>query len=299
MSICILNKENSKSKSCLPETFIKELQKDVLQTEHNSADKIVKELAKKTNCTNISNIQDTEMCILNKLNKQTQDKDKRDDITEAIITYFKPITKSYDKNHWLNNSEIDQIQHQFKSLFPGYYYSNIHMIDLVMFNPEYSDVINYDIKCIKDINFIDECKKENNILTYNGDMKNFGIVFNTDVSSGGGIHWFSIFIDFSSDSTDKTYNIEYFNSSGYDIRNKAFKQYFVNFADEITREVKKCIFVKVTDIQHQRSDTANCGSYALFYIWKRLNGTPYSYFSENKIKDEHMEEFRKFLYRLH
>jgi hypothetical protein len=73
----------------------------------------------------------------------------------------------------------------------------------------------------------------------------------------------------------------------------------LNLADEITREVKKCNFIKVTDIQHQREDTANCGSYALFYIWKRLNGTPYSYFAENKIKDEHMEEFRKFLYRLH
>jgi hypothetical protein len=67
----------------------------------------------------------------------------------------------------------------------------------------------------------------------------------------------------------------------------------------LTREVKKCNFVKVTDIQHQREDTANCGSYALFYIWKRLNGIPYTYFAENKIKDEHMEEFRKFLYRLH
>ena len=299
MSICILNKESGKTKSCLPDTFIKELQKDVLQTEHNSADKITKELAKKTNCTNSSNIQDTEMCILNKLNKQIQDKDKKDDIKKAIITYFKPITKSYDKNHWLNNSEIDQIQHQFKSLFPGYYYSNIHMIDLVMFNPEHSNSINYDIQCIKDINFIDECKKENNMLTYNGDMKNFGIVCNTDVSSGGGIHWFSIFIDFSSSDENSPYNIVYFNSSGYDIRNKTFKKYFVNLADEITREVKKCNFIKVTDIQHQRSDTANCGSYALFYLWKRLNGTPYSYFAENKIKDEHMEEFRKFLYRLH
>jgi len=292
MSICILDK---KSKSCLPVPIIQKLQKDILHTEHNSTDKIIKELANKTDCPVTDNIQNTEICVLNKLNKQIHDKDKKDDIKKTIITYFKPITKSYDKNHWLNNTEIDQIQHQFQTLFNGYYYSNIHMIDLVMFNPVHSDLITYDIKCIKDINFVKECKKEENILTYNGDLKNFGIVCNTDMSSGGGIHWFSIFIDFSSDSS---YNIEYFNSSGYDIRNKSFKQYFINLADEITREVKKCNFVKVTDIQHQREDTANCGSYALFYLWKRLNRTPYSYFSENKIKDEHMEEFRKFLYRL-
>lgn len=298
MSICILNKDSSKSKTCLPAPIIKNLQKDILKTDYNSADKIIKELANKTECPITNNVQDMEICVLNKLNKKLEDKEKKANIKTAIITYFKPITKSYDKNHWLNNSEIDQIQHQFKTLFPGYYYSNIHMIDLVMFNPKHSDVIDYDIKCIKDINFIDECKKENNIFTYNGDLKNFGIVFNTDVSSGGGIHWFSIFMDFSLDNNE-SYNIEYFNSSGYDIRNKAFKQYFINLADEITREVKKCNFIKVTDIQHQRADTANCGSYSLFYIWKRLNKTPYSYFANNKIKDEHMEEFRKFLYRLH
>ena len=61
MSICILNKESDKTKSCLPDTFIKELQKDVLQTEHNSTDKIIKELAKKTNCATTSNIQYTEI----------------------------------------------------------------------------------------------------------------------------------------------------------------------------------------------------------------------------------------------
>jgi hypothetical protein len=293
MSICILNKE---TKSCLPVPIIKKLQSDILDTDYNSSEKIIKELAIKTDCSINNGIQNTELCILNKLNKKVNDKETKLNIKKAIITYFKPITKSYDKNHWLNNSEIDQVQHQLKTLFPGYYYSNIHMIDLVMFNPTHENIIDYNIKCIKDINFIDECKRENNFLTYNGDLKNYGIVCNTDLSSGGGIHWFSIFIDFTSDSS---YNIEYFNSSGYDIRNKRFKEYFLNLADEITREVTQCNFIKVTDIQHQREDTANCGSYALFYIWKRLNGTPYSYFAENKIKDEHMEEFRKFLYRLH
>jgi hypothetical protein len=293
MSICILNKE---TKSCLPVPIIKKLQSDILDTDYNSSEKIIKELAIKTDCSINNGLQNTELCILNKLNKKVNDKETKLNIKKAIITYFKPITKSYDKNHWLNNSEIDQVQHQLKTLFPGYYYSNIHMIDLVMFNPTHENIIDYNIKCIKDINFIDECKRENNFLTYNGDLKNYGIVCNTDLSSGGGIHWFSIFIDFTSDSS---YNIEYFNSSGYDIRNKKFKEYFLNLADEITREVTQCNFIKVTDIQHQREDTANCGSYALFYIWKRLNGTPYSYFAENKIKDEHMEEFRKFLYRLH
>ena len=65
------------------------------------------------------------------------------------------------------------------------------------------------IKPITEINFIDELKKNNSNFTYNGELKNFGVVINTDLSTNGGIHWFSIFIDF----TVTPITIEYFNSS--------------------------------------------------------------------------------------
>jgi|LauGreDrversion4_2_1035121.scaffolds.fasta_scaffold03669_1 hypothetical protein len=300
MSICILNQE---SKSCLPVKVITALQQEILPTNNKeniiNKEHIINKIAKKMECNDTS-LANKELCILKKISTTTNDKNLEEKIKKNIITYFKPVTKSYDKNHWLNNTEVDHIQHQFKTLFKGYYYSNIHMIDLVMFNPQHSNVIDYEVKCIKDINFINELISncDNNILTYNGDLKYYGIVINTDKSTGGGIHWFSIFMDFSSKDDNEPYRIEYFNSSGYDIRDKSFKNYFINLADEITREVKKCEFVKVTDIQHQREDTANCGSYSLYYIWKRLNGTPYQFFSKNQILDENMVDFRKFLYRL-
>lgn len=300
MNICILNKE---SKTCLPVKIIQDIQQEILPAnkllQNANKEQIINNLAQKTQCNN-GNLANKELCILKKISKDTNNQELKEEIKKNIITYFKPVTKSYDKNHWLNNTEVDHIQHQFKTLFKGYYYSNIHMIDLVMFNPNHSNVIDYEIKCIKDINFINELISncDNNILTYNGDLKYYGIVINTDKSTGGGIHWFSIFMDFSSEDDNEPYRIEYFNSSGYDIRNQSFKNYFINLADEITREVKKCEFIKVTDIQHQREDTANCGSYSLYYIWKRLNKTPYQFFAENKILDENMADFRKFLYRL-
>jgi hypothetical protein len=217
-------------------------------------------------------------------------------MNKALITYFKPVTKSFDGNYWMNNTDIDSIQYQFQTLFKGYYYSNIHMIDLVMFNPNNEHMMQHGdkIKSIREINFVNELKGENNKLTYNRELKNYGIVVNTDNSSNSGKHWFSIFINF--EATPIT--IEYFNSSGYDIKNINFKKYFMNLADEITREVRKCVFLKITDISHQRSNTANCGSYALLFLWKRLNKTPYEYFAKNKITDEQTEAFRKFLFRL-
>jgi hypothetical protein len=173
------------------------------------------------------------------------------------------------------------------------------MIDLEMYKPQNNELLlNHEkILNIKDINFKNELNKLNNYLKYNGDLKYYGIVCNTDTSQGSGIHWFSIFIDF----TNNPITIEYFNSSGYDIKNddygNNFKNFFINLADDLTFNKKNCKFIKVTNIEHQRSDTANCGSYSLYYIWKRLNNTSYEYFKDNQIIDEDMEKFRSFLWR--
>jgi Ulp1 family protease len=118
------------------------------------------------------------------------------------------------------------------------------------------------------------------------------MVVNTDTSKGGGIHWFSIFIDF--EATPIT--IEYFNSSGYDIKNKEFKKFFVDLADTISLKKRECKFVKVSDIQHQNSNTSNCGVYALYYIWKRLGGESIEFFKKNKINDDHIVLFRKYFF---
>lgn len=68
-------------------------------------------------------------------------------------------------------------------------------------------------------------------------------------------------------------------------------------ADDLTRSGFPAKFIQVTEIEHQRDDTANCGSYSLFYIWSRLNGKPYTLFKNNRITDELMEEFRSVLWR--
>lgn len=68
-------------------------------------------------------------------------------------------------------------------------------------------------------------------------------------------------------------------------------------ADDLCRNGFETIFKQVTSIEHQRYDTANCGSYSLFYIYSRLNGQSSDYFAKNKITDEEMEDFRSKLWR--
>jgi hypothetical protein len=229
-------------------------------------------------CT--GNINEKTLCVLKKLNKEN-----------IIIKYFKPSTKSFSHNHWLNNTEIDTVQYQFMTNYKGYYYSDIHMIDFGMFSPSNKNHMEYDTVPIKDIDFVSELDNKG-VLTSNGPLKNYGMVVNTDTSEGGGIHWFSIFIDFSSSPI----TIEYFNSSGFDIKNKEFKKFFVDLADTISLKKRECKFIKVSDIQHQNSSTSNCGVYALYYIWKRLGGESIEFFKKNKIDDDHIVLFRKYFF---
>lgn len=218
-------------------------------------------------------------------------KDNSRESKRKIVLYFKPATKSYSSSYWLNNTEVDHIQYHLCKKFKGYYYSNIHMIDLKMFSPHNEDYMDAKVFPLCGINFVEELDGKG-VLSYNGELKSFGCVVNTDVSSGGGIHWFSIFFDFST----TPYTIEYFNSSGLDIKNIKFKKYLLALADKINLNKAPCVYVRATDIQHQSHSTSNCGVYSLYYIWRRLNGTPHAWFSKNKVSDKAMTLFRRFLF---
>ena len=299
--VCALNNETNDRDTCLPVSIIDKLHTEhVNDTDENSKEtnEKIKDIADTLNCK-FDNINNQELCIIKKIGDE---KNK--------LKYFKPVADRLDKDYWINNTEIDNIQYQFSTHFKGYYYSNIHMIDFGMFYPQNSEHIEIHkyIKPIREINWIDEImavknntntpdNKEIN-LNYNGTLKGYGLVINTDFSSGSGIHWFSIYFDF--DFKNNKLNIEYFNSSGYPIKNQKFKEYFIDLADDITRITKmKAEFIQITTITHQKSTTSNCGAYSLFYIWSRINDNklPIEYFAKNKITDDKMEEFRSFLFR--
>lgn len=297
-NICILNKKQS---TCLPDKAIRSIASNFISDmDELNTNEIIDTLSKHNEvCSKLTNIKEKELCIIQNIKKDNNSNSKIQElINKYELSFFKPVSNKLDGNYWINNTEIDNIQHQFLITFPNYYYSFIHMFDLKMFRPHTSNLFDYsnNIKQITEIDFIDELTN-NTTMNYNGDLKKYGIVCNTDLSTGGGLHWFSIFIDF----TTEPIQIEYFNSSGYDIKNEhygnRFKKFFIDLADEITLNYKSCKFIKVTNIQHQKDNTANCGAYSLYYIWERLNGKPYTYFSKNKIHDNDMEKFRSFLWR--
>lgn len=298
-SLCALN---NNEKSCLPSENIFIISKITDTKPITGNNMLIKKIAKKLNCSVKDNDQENELCIIDKIKNGNYNNDVKKEIEQQELIYFKPKTVRLDKDYWINNTEIDNIQFQLQQAFPGYYYSFIHMIDLIPFESANKDKIENGNKIypITDINFVDEVKG-NGVLNFNDKLRKYGFIINTDTSRGSGIHWFSIFMNFET----KPFTIEYFNSSGQPLiygehkkHREKFYKFLINIVDELNKAGYPSEYIHVSGIEHQRHDTANCGSYSLYYIWSRLNKVPISYFKKNKILDENMEKFRSFLFRI-
>lgn len=130
-----------------------------------------------------------------------------------------------------------------------------------------------------------------------GPFCTFGCVINTDVSTGIGKHWVSIFVDLREDP----WTFEFFNSSGNDPPPeivKFFKKQKQNLEEMPEEKRKNVKIVECSNKQHQ-IDNHSCGVYALFFIKARLEGTLYEYFCNHYITSSDITKFRKHLFRYH
>lgn len=281
MTVCIFDKKN---KRCMNSAIIQAIAKS--EKLNSNDDNLYEQLNEKLQCNN------SELCILKNSNLSTTEKMKYE------LSSFKPYTQSLSFKHWLNNLECDQICYQMQLLFKGYYFTSIHMIDMVMIVSEIYKIIPVKLHSIKDMDLSEELINPK-LYTYNGPLKSFSIIFNTDPSSKSGQHWFVIFINMDPDNGPM--GIELFNSSGNNIHNNKFNEYWQELALKISYKLKiKFEYKKITSIVHQDNvESGSCGVYSLFYIYSRLMKIPSSAFNnkEKKFNDIDMTKFRKALFR--
>jgi len=192
----------------------------------------------------------------------------------------------------------EQLENRFKPYGPykgSEWFSNIH-IDNVLQQIEKK----YDNKKFKHVSFQmrdfantgGELAKIDFAQEYKDGIRCFGVVFNTDKSSGNGQHWYALFGDFN----EEPFTIEYFNSSGDEPQNE-IKEWMLKTKNHMKKELNKDVKdLVVSKFQHQ-TDNHSCGSYSLYYILSRLSGIPYTTFSKKKIPDESMHQFRYTLFR--
>ena len=122
--------------------------------------------------------------------------------------------------------------------------------------------------------------------------KTFGVVLNTDYSTGGGIHWFCLF----GEDHGSYLELEYFNSSGKAPlpEVQAWLQKQKHF---LAKELKKEVRVWYSTGIRFQDDDHSCGVYCLCYIWLRLEGITPRWFKSNNFNDSLMHKVRKNLFR--
>jgi hypothetical protein len=257
------------------------------------------------------------MCVIAKSNIKDSDK------ARIKRKWFKATTDSFKGTYWLNNTEIDTVMSHLRLRFPGFAHGFIHMSDFVAYLPENHSTYAYAVHAASDIDFPSEFRKSmidqgliqadanepkfvSKLSTYkNHPLRSYGIVCNTDTSSGTGRHWFALFIstDLRDPSNPKQpmITIELFNSAGGASGNKSFDNIWRTKAVEMSKRIGiRCEYKVVTTIQHQEPDTGNCGSYSLFYMYARMNGAKPSEFDnpQKQLQDHDMEKFRRVCFRI-
>lgn len=125
----------------------------------------------------------------------------------------------------------------------------------------------------------------------------FAVVFNTDVSTGRGKHWFCVYGDLQhkGDKSDPI-ALEYFNSSGLPPRPQCLVWLEKTRSVLLDKGIECKIIYSTKNKQIQFSKT-ECGVWSLLYILSRLEGHPSDWLLSVKADDSDMIKYRKHLFR--
>ena len=264
ISECSLVAEGKGTNHCMSKGTLQRIGKEL-----NIKGDVITNAKKKLGC-------DSEKCILHKLEDELGDKVVKRELLENYKIKGPTDTKL------LNNINIDTILKQWMLSNKEFFAYNFNMIDYAKHRIENGEVLD-EPDTLATINFKD---------LYEKGYRCAACVINTDKSDGNGKHWMALFAD----TRTKPWTIEFFNSSGnlpaiewvnWQVKTKSQMESIQGAATPT--------IIKVCDIRHQKSKS-ECGLYALFYIYSRLNKISYKYFKENPVPDQIMFEFRQHLF---
>ncbi|MGL5934751.1 MAG: Ulp1 family isopeptidase [Cetobacterium sp.] len=255
-----------KSAFCAPDDIVDKLKEKFAKEDD---DELLDTLKNKFNC-------DTEVCVLKQ--PEVASTIGYDKITPLIQDNFKPYGPR--DTSWFSNVNIDDVLDQMEKKYTNKDNKFLHIhYQMIDFEDQKTELAKL---CWPD--------------KYEEGYRCFGAVLNTDTSDRSGQHWMAIYGSFL--DSDETFTIEYFNSSG-SLPMKQISNWMNRIKHEwqpYFRNDRKIETITSTRIVQQEDDHS-CGAYSLYYIMSRLAGTPYKWFEHNRIGDENMHEFRKYLFR--
>jgi len=178
-------------------------------------------------------------------------------------------------NALLSNFDVDGTLYQYALAYRGFMPISYGMIDFKQYD---SHLAEFSVK--------DMLKKGFNCA---------GCVINTDTHDGHGKHWICVFVD----CRGKNWQVESFNSSGKPPRKEILDWMAavqLQLVENLPSKAHTTEQILIYGVQHQKGDS-ECGVYALYYIWARLNGFEAQSFLQNIIPDQEIEKFRGYLFR--
>jgi len=203
--------------------------------------------------------------------------------TECILAHMLHRPKAPDSwmsnpTEWLSSLDVKNVEKSYESLFPHYKFLGCIPIDF--------DLKSETGKCLVDVLCSTKLKD-----LYKSGITQIGIVFNTDVHTGPGQHWISLFCDIRPELDAP--RITYFDS--YSAKpEKQIQVLMKRWRDEWSTSGihNKPMITSYNTTRHQFKDT-ECGMYSLYFHYCCLLQIP----MDEKIPDDVMQQFRRLLFK--
>lgn len=212
-------------------------------------------------------------CNKNETCWKKQDFIKKINDIEIQMNTFKPdYPKEWikDNNTWLNTYDIFNVMKQYEKVNK----------DFVFLGPIPSDC---PIKIHCELTNLDLLKLKKKNIT------KIGIIYNLDVSSGGGTHWVAVYIDNANNE------INYYDSYGSKTI-PLINKFIQKLVDKYQKNNIDPIII-YNDTRHQYGGS-ECGMYSMNFILERLHGKTMYEISKMKIPDARMVHLRNLLYNI-
>jgi len=190
-----------------------------------------------------------------------------------------PSSWKVDPEEWITSDEIDALEHKFEKIFKEYKYVGTFPIDFDKHARTGQCLVS--MLCSLDIKSL-----------YAKGYRQFGMIFNTDVSTGPGQHWIATFCDLSPELEYP--RMTYFDSYAQkpekqiQVLMRRWKQQW----DE-TKIHSKPMKLTYNGTRHQYEDS-ECGMYSVYFHYCSLMGIS----MEKRIPDQVVRGLRGLLFRI-
>ena len=203
------------------------------------------------------------------------------DVSQYTFAPDAPKSWSSNPRDWLSSIDISNVMKHFEKYYMQFSFIGPSPIDF--------DTLSVDGKCV----WSELCNFNLTKMLAKRKTK-IGIIFNTDIHTGSGEHWVSMFIDLTAKPHPYIF---YFDSAGDTIIDEI--NVLVGRVIKQSNDIGLNIQFYENTMAHQKG-TSECGMYSLYLIIELLTGKKdYSYFLKNRVPDKSMIEFRNIYFNKH